>query len=284
MQKCGLDLAFDLVSAEQGNVVGVEPDAFLVARHDLVDELRGLGERFLTVDEHLADILTQIVTDRAENDVVLLVDQGGRLLFLAGVADRFPQLQQVVEVPLQLLCASPDARRADDDAHPVGYFKAAQGFAQLFAVLAFYPAGDATRPRIVGHEHHVPTGQAQERRQCGALVAAFFLVHLDEELLAGGDQVGDAGRSRAVAGLPVGLGCPVGFGEELPRYFLGGKKAVSFGAELDECGPEARLYAGDPRLIDVPFLLFAPVTLDVEVIQALSRPRERRAPLRVASR
>ena len=262
----GFDLALDLVPAEQGGVVGIELHPVPVTGHHLLDELRGFGERLLAVDEHLTDVLAQVIPNGPQDDVVLLIDQRGSLLLAAGGLDGLPQLEEIVEVPLQFLGAAPDPGRADDDPHAVGNLETAQGIAKLFALLAFYPPRDAPGARIVGHEDHVPSGKAQEGGERGPLVAPLLLVHLDEELLAGRDEVAD-GNPAAVA---FRLGGLLRLDEQLPGDLLRGQKAVPLGAELDEGGAEARLYAGYLRLIDVPLLLFPPVTLDIEVIQALS--------------
>ena len=48
-----------------------------------------------------------------------LVDQEGAGLAVGGVLDGAPQLQQVVQVPLQFFVATADAGGAGDDAHAV---------------------------------------------------------------------------------------------------------------------------------------------------------------------
>ena len=71
----------------------------------------------LGVDQELADVLVEVVADRADDEARLLVDQVGARLHLRGVLDGVPQLQQVVQVPLQLFGRAADARGAGDDAH-----------------------------------------------------------------------------------------------------------------------------------------------------------------------
>ena len=118
-----LDLALDLVAAEQRNRVVVELYAALVRRHDRIDELVRLVVGFLAVDEDFAYVAPQAVADRADNDVVLLVQESRRLVFFAGVGNRLVELQQVLEVPRQLLAAAVDAGGAHDHAHAVRDFE-----------------------------------------------------------------------------------------------------------------------------------------------------------------
>ena len=61
-----------------------------------------------------------------------------------------------------------------------------------------------------------------------------------------------------------------GFVNSSREISLAGRNPWPVGAELDEGGSEARFYAGDLGLVDVAFLLLPPVTLDVEVIEALA--------------
>src|SRR3546814_1447010 len=52
-------------------------------------------------------------------------------------------------------------------------------------------ATDSSPVRGVGHQHRVTTGQAEVGRQRRALVAAFFLDHLDQQHLAPLDDILD---------------------------------------------------------------------------------------------
>jgi hypothetical protein len=54
----------------------------------------------------------------------------------------------------------------------------------VLAVLALDPARHAAGARIVRHQHQVAAGQADEGGERRALVAALFLLDLDDEFLA----------------------------------------------------------------------------------------------------
>jgi hypothetical protein len=84
--------------------------------------LRLLVDR-LGVDQDLADVGLEVVADGTDHQARLLVDQVGVRLQLGRLLDRTPELEQVVEVPLQLFDAASDSRGAGDDAHAFGHFE-----------------------------------------------------------------------------------------------------------------------------------------------------------------
>ncbi|CCQ85084.1 hypothetical protein PA18A_1673 [Pseudomonas aeruginosa 18A] len=254
----GLDLALDLEAIEQRNAVLVQLHLAGVLRHHLADEVQGFFLGVDAVDQHFADVLAQVVADGADDDVAFLVDQEGRATFAGRFLDRAPQLQQVVEVPLQFLGAAAEAGGAHDQAHVGRCVEAVQGLAQLVALFAFDTAGDATGARVVRHQHQVTAGQADEGGQGGALVAALFLLDLDDDFLAFAQDFLDV--DPAFGGLL----------EVFAGDFFEGEEAVAFGAEVDEGGFEAGFDASDAAFVDVGLLLLAGARLDVEVEQALA--------------
>jgi hypothetical protein len=86
-------------------------------------------------------------------------------------------------------------------------------FFQLAAVVALDAAADAAAARVVGHQHHIAAGQRDEGGERRALVAALFLFHLDQQLLAFADHILDARLAGATHWLEV-----------LSGDFLKGKK------------------------------------------------------------
>ncbi|MDB5897790.1 MAG: rne, partial [Ramlibacter sp.] len=105
----------NLEAAEQRRVVAVALDLGRVLRHHMRDELLRLLVDVVRVDQHIADVMVEVVADRADHQVRFLVDQAGALLRFGGAVDGGPQLEQVVEVPLQFGGAAADAGRAGDD-------------------------------------------------------------------------------------------------------------------------------------------------------------------------
>jgi hypothetical protein len=67
---------------------------------------------------------------------------------------------------------------------PCGHLQLIHDFAQFGALIAFDAARNTTTTRIVGHQHKVTAGQADEGGQGGALVAAFVFVDLNDQFLA----------------------------------------------------------------------------------------------------
>ncbi len=259
-----LDLAFDLVTGEQRNGVAVDLELAQVVRHDLLHEFAGILEHFLVIDQNLADVLAQIVTQGADDQVAFLVDQKRRFASLGRFLDRAPELKQVVEIPLELIMVTADACGAHDHAHVVGNLDLLDGVEQFLAIVARDLAGDAAGTRVVGHQDQVASGQADEGRQRRPLGAAFFLVDLDDDFLATLNGVLDID---AFARVELLLGT---LAEILSADFLERKKPVAFRAEFDKTGVETRLDAGDPALVDIGFFLFLGGHLDVEVQENLA--------------
>ena len=174
----------DLEAREQRHVIAVELDAVDVVRHDVAHELLRLLVDGLGVDQDFADVRVEVVADGADHQARFLVDQERAVLLLGGAFDRAPQLQQVVQVPLQFFGSAADAGGAGDDAHALGHCELVHDVAQLVAVFALDAARHAAAARVVRHQHEVAAGQADEGGERGALVAALVLVDLDDQFLA----------------------------------------------------------------------------------------------------
>src|SRR5262249_52337810 len=142
---------------------------------------------------------------------------------------------------------------------PGGRLELVHDLAQLVAVLALDAPRHAAAARVVGHEHQVAPGEADEGGEGGALVAALVLLDLDDQLVALGDRVLDAGTPDVDSGLEV-----------LASHLLEREEAVALGAVVDERGLEAGLYSGDDTLVDVALSLFLRGRFDVEVYELLA--------------
>src|SRR5208283_4105115 len=106
-----------------------------------VDKGLGLFKYIFGIDQDLADVGIEIVADGPDHQARFEVDQLGRLDLIDGVGDGLPQLQQVLQVPLQLFDRAADSGRARNHAHSTGQVELVDGLAQLLAVLDL----DATR-------------------------------------------------------------------------------------------------------------------------------------------
>jgi len=254
----GLDLVFDLEAREQGHVVAVAFHPLDVVRHDHAHEGAGLVGDVVGVDQDLADVGREVIADGPDDQARFQVDQDGAGVLAGGAVDGRPELHQVGQVPLQFFDVAADARGAGDDAHALRNLELLHGFTQFLAVFALDAARHAAAAGVVGHQHQIAAGQRDERGQGRALVAALFLLDLDDEFLAFAQHVLDAGAADVHAFLEVGAG-----------DFLEGKETVAFLAIVDEAGFQAGFDAGDDALVDVAFALFAAGGFDVEVDELL---------------
>ena len=75
-------------------------NALPVLGHDHADEVMGLLPGPAVIDQHLIDIVAQVVAYRPDDDIAFLVQQYRSLVLVGGCGYRTPQLQQVVQVPL----------------------------------------------------------------------------------------------------------------------------------------------------------------------------------------
>ncbi len=253
------DLRFDLEAVEQRNVVGVVLELAQGLRHHLLHEFAGGVVQLLGVDQDLAHVGAQVVAQGAHDQARFLVDQERGRLGQRRFGDRLPDLQQVVQVPLQLFGIAADAGGADDHAHVVGDVQLVQRFLQRGAVFALDATRHATGGGRVRHQHHVAAGQGDERGQGGALVATLFLVDLDHHFLAFTQQFADAGLVVVDPGLEVVAG-----------DFLQRQEAVAFATVFHEGRFQRRLKARDAALVDVRLLLFLGRLFDVDVVQRLA--------------
>ena len=69
-----VDLLFELIAGEDGTLFLVQLDALLALGHGLAEELLGLLVGLLAVDEHLIDIVGEIVADGADDQPAVAVD------------------------------------------------------------------------------------------------------------------------------------------------------------------------------------------------------------------
>ena len=249
---------FDLEAAEQRGFVAVALHASGVLRHDVGHELMRLLIDVIGVDQDVADVMVEVVADGANDQAGFLINQE-RAFGTLGTIDGGPQLEQVVQVPLQLGGAAANASGARDDGHTLGVFQLVHRFFEFCAVVALDAAANATTTWVVGHEHHIATGQADEGGQGCALVATFFFFHLYQQLLAFFDGVLNACLARRHA-----------FGEVLFGDFFEWQETVAVFAVVHKASFERRLDAGHDCFVDVAFALFAAFDFDFIVEQFLA--------------
>ena len=244
---CGLDLDLDLEAGEQRDVVRIHLEAALaLVGHEALHVFLGDAEGVRLVDEYFADVLGEVVAQGACHRIALAVNQEGRGARQHGADDLVPLHLEVVEVPLQFFDRPADAGGAHDGAHAIGNAQRIHDLAHLVPVLALDAATDAARARVVRHEHQEAPGERDVRGQGGALVAAFFLLDLDDDVLAFLEHFTHV-DARALRLLQ----------EILARDFLERQEAVTLRAVIDEAGFKRGLDARDAALVDVGLFLFA---------------------------
>ena len=257
----GLDLMLDLEAREQRHVVVVVFDQTDFCRHHQRHEVLRLLVDIGGVDENLADFIVKIITDGAHHQIAFEINQERRgvqafgfsaaffrffMLGLRRAVDGFPQLEQVIQIPLEFVGFAADGGGAGNHAHAAGDFQIVDDITQFVAVLTLDAARHAAAARIVRHQHQVAACQTDKGGERGAFAAALVLIHLNDDFLAFAQRFLDGGFADIDAGLEVGAG-----------DFLERQKTVAFGAVIDKGGFETGLDAGDDALIDVAlFLLF----------------------------
>ena len=252
------DLVLDLEAAEQRGIVSVAFDAGGVFRHDVRHELLGLLVNVVGVDQDVTDVIVEVVTDCADHQARFLVNQESTLGTLSGTVDGAPELEQVVQIPLQLRRAAANAGGARDDGHAFGVFQLVHRVFEIGTVVAFNATAHATTTRVVGHQHHITAGQRHKGRQCRALVAALFFFHLDQQLLAFAYGVLDAG-----------VACGYALLEVLFRDFFERQEAVTVFTVIDKTSFERWLNTRDNGLVNIAFALLAAFNLNFIVEQFL---------------
>ena len=156
--KCSLNLAFNLVSTEQGNGIAVRLELGGIVRHDLSYKGGSFRVRCFALNQYLADISSEVIPDGSQYSAVFLVKQGRVRLFLFSGLNGLPNLQQVVQIPVQFLGTAANAGCSHDDAHTLRYFHLRHRCPQLISFFAFNASRDAPCTRVVRHENHVSTG------------------------------------------------------------------------------------------------------------------------------
>ncbi len=250
---------FDLETREQRYIVVVALDAVHVGRHDVGHELLGLFMDVIGVDEDFTDFGLKVVADGADHQAAFLINQEGAVLAGSGAFNRPPQLGEVVEVPAELFAVAANGGGTCDQAHAFGHVQLIHRFAQLGTFLTFNAARDAATARVVGHQHQIAAGERDVGGECGALVAAFVLLDLDDEFLAFLECFADGRLARLDAGLEVAA-----------RDFLERQETVTLGAIVDEGRLKTGLDAGDDGLVDVALAFFLGGRFDIEVDQFLT--------------
>ncbi len=246
--------------AEQRDFTGVQFNfAGEIRATQRGDVLASQLKHFRVINQNFTDVLTQIITEGTHNDVAFLVDQERSRTAFSRFLDGFPVLQTEAQVPLQCFGRFADACGAHDKAHAVWQLKTCQRFFQLCTVITFDTARDATRTRVVWHQHQIASCQTDKGGQCGTFVATLFFIDLDDNFLTFTQNIFNV---RTAMGVVV---CRKIFAGD----FFERKETVTLSTVIDKCSFKAWFNAGDFAFVNVRFFLFVSRTFDIQIVQAL---------------
>ena len=252
-RKRALDLVLDLETGKQRRVVVIKLQTAYVIRHHIAHKLGYLLVHLLIIHQNLTDIGAEIIAHGANQKRAFHKQKVRLVMRIARFFDGLPQLQQIVEIPLQLFHAAADAGGAGNQAHAARHFQFGHRGFELLALFALNAARHAAAARIIGHQHQIAAGQADKGGERRAFVAALVFFHLHNHFHALFEHVLNAGTA-AVVILEISA-----------RHFLKRQKAVPVGAVIYETRFQRRLDTGNHAFIDIAFALLFAQRFDIEI-------------------
>ena len=203
------------------------------------------------------------VAHDAHGEVGLLEDHGRGLGLLDALLEHLVELEQVLQLALEVVALGALGRGADDRA-AAAEVELGRLLAQAVALLVVEPARDADA-LAGGRVDHVAPGDRELHRQARALGLQRVLDDLDDDLLPGLEQVGDAA--------PVAAPAPAARDLDARQHDLVDvQEAVLLEADVDEGGLESGEDVVDLALVDVADDRARAAALDVELGDALALP------------
>ncbi len=211
------------------------------------------------VDDRALELLGEDVAHHAHRQVGLLEDHGRRGGLLGALGQHLVQLVQVLDLALEVGLLRALGGGADDGA-AVAELEALGGLAQPVALLVVQAPRHADALAL-GHVDQVAAGDRELHRQARALGLERVLDGLDQDLLAGLEQLGDA--------LALAAGAPAaGHLDAGDDHVVGVQEAVLLQADVHERGLEAGKDVVDLALVDVADDRARSAPLDVQLAYA----------------
>ena len=99
-------------------------------------ELTRLLVNFIGIDQNFADVWLEIITNGTDDEAAFLINQESTFLLGCSAVNGFPQLHQVIQVPLQFFGVAANGCRAGDQAHALRYLQLIHNVAQFGAFVA----------------------------------------------------------------------------------------------------------------------------------------------------
>ncbi len=135
-RKSRFDLTFNLVAAEQRNIIFVELEFVDVVRHHLLHELFRIFKYLGVIDQNLPNIIAKMIPKGSNEQVTFLVDQERSGPINCRLFNGSPQLQEVIEVPLKFFGFPPNSGGANDNSDIVRRNNFLQLFPQVLPVFS----------------------------------------------------------------------------------------------------------------------------------------------------
>ncbi len=186
----GLELTFKTGLGKNWLLVAVEFYPSLITRHHRLEKVSSATVDLAVIHPHLLNIRREVIPNRANDQIVFLIDQGGGIRRFALFLNAIPQPLEIGEIPLQLRFVAVETRRAHNDADIRRRVQLSNCLFELFAfflVLNF--ARDAARTVRSRHQHQIATRQGNVGTQARALIAEFFFGDLDNDLLIAPENI-----------------------------------------------------------------------------------------------
>ena len=149
------------------------------------------GDRIRSVHHNPRHLRGVVVAQDPVDEIVVAVQQNRRGRGFSGRLDGFPLAQERLEVVDQQLFADAFGLGADQQACTGGLDQDTEGTQAVALALSSDPARDI-HPLAMGLKHQEPARQGEISRQPRPLRSGGLLHHLNEHLLPGLQQLGDA--------------------------------------------------------------------------------------------
>src|SRR5665213_618657 len=195
-----VDLLGDAELLKQRRLLEVELDAADERGLEALQEAQHALVLLLSVHPDGGEVVRHLVAQDALHQIEVVIDQRRRFGGFAARLDVRPEVQQEAQVAAQLLFAGALGGGAHDEAAGGVALLAQQNFLQPAALAIGL---DLARDSRVVHRRHEDQEAARKRdvrRDARALLGNGLLGNLNENLLAGLQQVADGGKVRGLRG------------------------------------------------------------------------------------
>ena len=185
-----VELLLDLKALiQRDRIVPVLLNPFGMAWHHQAHKAFGCLISLSAFDLNFLDVLAVNIANGAFNDIAFFVHHCGCRGFKGLFAHFVPCPDEIFEIAFYFGLVSLKPRGPDDDSHALGHIEGVQCIAQFTPFLGDRDlARNSSATGRVRHQDAITSCEGNVGRQCGALVATFFLDHLDQQDLAALDD------------------------------------------------------------------------------------------------